>query len=1073
MILRTLRAATICSGFFLFALGRAHAADPAAASPAPPSPEPPKPAIATPAPSPTPTPGPPFSNMNWREIGPAAGGGRVAAVAGSASDVKLYYLGAAGGGVWRSRNSGQTWDPVFEKEGTAAIGAVTIDPTNNDIVWAGTGEANPRNDVSYGDGVYKSTDGGDTWTNVGLKETKYICRILVDPRNHNHVIVGALGDAFADNSQRGVYVTDDGGRTWKQTLAVGPESGASDIAMDARDPSILYAGIWKFQRRPWTFVSGGAEDGLYKSTDGGATWTKLEGHGLPASPTGRIGVAVAPSDGNRVYAVIESKEGVLWRSDDGGNNWTMVSNDSRVNARAFYFTHVEVDPKNPNKVYALSFETMMSTDAGKTFKAIAENVHSDFHAIWIAPDDPKRVILGEDGGYALTLDGGENWFFSLNVPIGQVYRVGLGNDDPYTVCAGYQDNNFWCGPSNSLDPSGIQNKYWIVTAGGDGTWGIPEPDDANWIWSSSQNGSLTVYNRVTQDQWSGQPYGQTGKESWEPSTSKYRFNWEAPLAFSPFRTPGGKVVAWYGGNVVFETSDRAHTWRAISPDLTRNIKAHQNPAGGPIVNDVSGAEYTDTLLDIEGSPLARGEIWVGTDDGLIQLTRDGGKHWRDVSPAGAVEFGRFSTVAPSTLVDGTAYAIEDSHEMGDSAPYAWVTHDFGKSWTKIVNGIPTGEWARTIRPDIRDRNIVYLGTEEGIWISFDGGTHWQSFKNDLPTVSVHDIRIQPKYDDLVIATHGRAVYVMDDVRPIQGLQQAVARGTTFFTPNTGTEWSLHENDEGTYTEYAASNPPYGVVLTFYQSAPQKNAPQLDILDAHGRVIRTVSGTHKVGGKDVSYVPNKTGLNRYTWDFNANGPVKWNGGEEFEQGPNSGPGVVPGDYSARLTLSGHAYLVHFKVAPDPRSQFAQADYQRSYDESMRQMARLSQLDTILNNLDDLKKAIDTATDTAKKTNNASLTATLSTGATARQTLFDTLAVHVRGEGTEDETKVHEDLLGAYFQSQALITPAIADFLSRIDAEYRAGVNRYNTFVTGQMPALSAALRQAGVKTVPTLTTVRAL
>ena len=1040
------------------------------ASPAPPLPAPAKP-VTTPSPSPTPSPGPPFGNMSWREIGPAGSGGRVAAVAGSATNTKLYYVGAAGGGVWKSSNSGQTWDAVFEKEGTAAIGAVTIDPTDDKTVWVGTGEANPRNDVSYGDGVYKTIDGGDTWTNVGLKASKYISRILVDPRNHNHVIVGALGDAFADSSDRGVYVTDDGGRTWKQTLNAGPESGASDLAMSAQNPSVVYAGIWKFQRRPWTFLSGGAEDGLYKSTDGGETWTKLEGHGLPAPPMGRIGLAVAPSDGNRVYALIESKEGVLWRSDDAGANWKMVSNDSLIDARPFYFSHIAVDPKNPNRVFAISFQVMLSTNAGETFKSTADQVHSDFHSIWIAPNDPSRIILGEDGGYVLTLDGGENWFFSANLPIGQAYRVGLGTDNPYTVCTGLQDNNGWCGPSNSLDPSGIQNKHWIASVGGDGTWGIPEPDDPNWIWSDAQDGALSIYNRVTQDNWSGQPYLTSGSETWTVGKSKYRFNWESPIAFAPWRPAGGGVIGWYGGNVVFQTTNRGKSWTTISPDLTRNIKSHQNPAGGPITNDVSGAEYTDTILDIEGSQLKRGEIWVGTDDGLVQLTRDGGKHWTNVTPSGAPEFGRFATVAPSTLVAGTAYAINDAHEMGDSAPYVYVTHDYGAHWTKIVNGLPLNEWARSVRPDIRDRNLIYLGTEEGIWISFDGGANWQSFKNDLPTVSVHDIRLQPQYDDLVIATHGRSVYIMDDVRPVQGLQQATSTGTWLFTPRDGYEWTLHENDEGTYTNYAADNPPYGVMLTFYQKEPQKGAPALDILDSHGRVIRRVSGTHKVGGKDEPYIANKAGLNRYTWDFTVNGPVKWKGGAlPFLDGPNNGPGVVPGTYAARMALSGHTYVVRFRVEPDPRSQFTQADYERSFNEAMRQMAHLSQLNSILNNLDDVKKSLDTALAASKKANNAALTAKLQDALTARQTLFDSLATNIRGEGTEDETRLHEDVLGAFFAAQGLITPMVENFLGRVDADYRGGIARYNTFVTGVVPGVNTALQQAGMKTLPAVKTV---
>ncbi len=562
-------------------------------------------------------------------------------------------------------------------------------------------------------------------------------------------------------------------------------------------------------------------------------------------------------------------------------------------------------------------------------------------------------------------------------------------------------------------------------------------------------------------------------ESWELSKSKYRFNWESPIAFATWRTASGKVIGWFGGNVIFQTTDRGKTWTVISPDLTRNLKSHQNPAGGPIVNDVSGAEYTDTILDIEASQRARGEIWVGTDDGLVQLSRDYGKHWRNVTPPGAPQYGRFATVAPSTLADGTIYAIEDDHEMGDNAPYVWVTHDFGESWTKIVNGLPAGEWARAVRPDIRDRNLVYLGTEQGIWISFDGGANWQSFKNDLPTVSVHDIRMQPREDDLVIATHGRSVYVMDDVGPIQELQRAIAGNTWLFTPRTAYEWTLHGNDEGTYTNYAADNPPNGVIITYYQRDAQKSAPKLEILDAHGRVIRSVAGTHKVGGKDEPYVPNKAGLNRYIWDFNVNGPVKWNGAAlDFLNGPNTGPGVVPGDYSVRMTLSGHTYVKYFHVAPDPRSQFTQADYQRTFDAAMRQMGYLSQVDTILNNLDSLKKALDTAADAAKKANNSTLTAQLQDALTARQTLFESLAVNVRGEGTEDESRLHEDLLGAYFQANGLITPAVTDLLARTDADYRAGVARYNTFVTSVLPGTNAALKAAGMKELPAIQTVDA-
>ncbi len=1000
--------------------------------------------------------------MEWREIGPAASGGRIAAVAGTDQDPYLYYAGTAGGGVWKTTNGGETWVPVFDREPIAAIGAVAIDPKDDDVVWVGTGESNPRNDVSYGDGVYKTTDGGKTWKNVGLKGTRYISRILIDPDNPNHVIVGALGDVFSDSHDRGVYVTWNGGKSWSQTLFVGPESGASDLAMDVQHPNVIYAGIWQFQRRPWTFTSGGADDGLYKSTDGGRTWTRLTGHGLPTGITGRIGLAVAPSDGNRVYALIESKEGLLWRSDDAGGTWTMVSDNTLVDQRPFYFTHVAVDPKNPNKVYAVSMMLSVSTDGGKTFKPIAQQVHVDYHAIWISPSNPNRIIVGEDGGYALTVDGGENWSSSLNMPIAQVYRIGTSNENPYTVCAGIQDNNAWCGPSNSLDPSGIMNKYWIVTAGGDGEWSVPDPTDPNWIWSDSENGALQIYNRVTQDGWFAQPYLLNGEESFDLARSKYRFNWESPIAFAPWNGH----IAWYGGDVVFQTTNRGRSWTVISPDLTRNIKAHQQPSGGPITHDVSGAEYSDTILDIEGSVLHRGEIWIGTDDGYVQMTLDGGRHWHNVTPAGAPEYGRFATVAPSTLQDGTVYAIEDDHYMGDNAPHAWVTHDFGRHWTSIVSGIPATEWARAIRPDIRNKNIVYLGTELGIYISFDGGAHWKPFRNNMPHVSVHDIRMQPQFDDLLLATHGRAVYVMDDVHPVQVLQRAVSHGTWLFKPRTSYEYTLHENDEGIYTRYAAANPPNGVIITFYQSKPQKAAPRIDILDDRGRILRTISGTHKMGGKELPNVPNETGLNRYVWDFTITGPVKYYGAAKDFRGPDSIIAVPPGQYAVRMTLDGHTYVRHFAVKPDPRSRFTQAEYEQTYALERHVQALFSSVDVMLNDLDAVRKTLAADASAAKKAGNGALATQIAAAQGAHDTLFNSLTANYQNDedSIEEPGKLREDLETAFFATSTLVTPPVTTFVRRVESEYAGGVARYNAYVRSLAP-LSAALKAAKLTPIP--------
>ncbi len=914
-----------------------------------------KPVKPTPSPSPTPTPGPAWSNAQWREIGPALPGGRVASVAGSATNPNLYYLGSAGGGVWKSGDGGETWQAVFEKEDVSAIGAVAIDPSNNETVWVGTGESNPRNDVSYGDGVYKSTDGGATFKRMGLDGTRHISRILIDPKDSNHVIVGALGDVFGPSQDRGVYVTNDGGKTWSKTLFVSDQSGASDLAMDVTHPNVIFAGIWHFKREPWTFTSGGTDDGLYRSTDGGKTWTHLTGHGLPAGITGRIGLAVAPSDGKRVYAEIESKSGILWRSDDGGENWTMTSNDTIVVQRPFYFSHIEVDPKDENRVYAVSFMLAVSKDGGKKFTAITPQVHVDYHSLWIAPNDPHRMIIGADGGIARTVDGGAHWFFDRNIPIGEVYHIGYSNENPYWVCGGWQDNNAWCGPNNSLDPSGLLNKYWVASAGGDGEWAVPDPVDPNWLWADSENGALTVYNKKTKDTIFAQPYLARALASYNISLAKYRFNWDSPIAFAPWNGH----IAWFGGNVIFQSTDHGVHWTVISPDLTRNIKAHQQPSGGPLVHDVSGAEYSDTILDIEGSRLAKGEIWSGADDGVIEVTRDSGKHWRNVTPPGVPPFGRVETVAPSTTHDGTAYANIDRHRSGDYKPYLFVTHDFGGHWSQITSGLPANQYVRAVRPDLHNSSLVYAGTENGIWISYNGGQSWHDFRNNMPTVSVRDIRIQPTWDDLLVATHGRALYIMDDLRALQRLTGAKNQPAFLVAPRTAYEYSLHSDDEGTYTDYAGNNPPYGATMTFFQPLPMKGAPQIQILDAHHNVIRTIKGTHKAGGKTVPNVSNNAGLNQFTWDFQVDGPVKWFGAAKGFKGPDEGPGVPPGTYYVRMNLAGKTYNERFVVKPDPRGLFTQAQYEQSYVFARKYTLEFSKVDAMLNALDSVKSRLTDA------------------------------------------------------------------------------------------------------------------
>lgn len=1007
-----------------------------------------------------------YANLTWRSIGPAVSGGRVAAVAGTPQDDQLYYIGTAGGGVWKSSNGGATWEPVFEKQSVAAIGAVAIDPTNERVVWAGTGEANPRNDVSFGDGLYVSTDAGKSWKRSGLAGVWSVSRIAIDPRNSRHIVVGAFGDPFKDSPNRGVYVTFDGGRSWTKTLYLSESSGASDVALDPRDPNVVYAGMWHFRRVPWTFTSGGADGGLFKSTDGGRTWKRLSGNGLPAGFTGRIGLAIAPSRPNRVFALIEAKGGILWRSDDAGAHWTMTSSDTLVDQRPFYFTHIAVDPRDPNHVYAVSEMLAESKDGGRKFTEIAKGVHVDYHAIWIDPTNSKRIMVGEDGGYALTNDL-EHWSFSRNLTIGQIYHVGLSDENPYQVCVAFQDNGGFCGPENSLDSEGILDRHWVDVVGGDGVWTVPDPVDPRYVWADLEDGALTVFDRKTEVSRFIRPYDSFPGSFLGPfdlRTVKYRFNWDSPIAFAPWST-GNTSVGWFGGNVIFQSTDRGETWKVISPDLTRNIKEHQAPSGGPLAKDVSGAEYSDTLLYIEGSAIDRGEIWAGTDDGYAQMTRNGtadDPQWRNVTPPGTPELARIETTAPSPLVAGTAYVVADNHRMGDYAPYVFVTHDYGATWEKIVNGLPPDQYVRTIRPDTKNQSLLYAGTEAGLWISFDAGAHWQDFRINLPPVSVRDIRIQPQFDDLVLATHGRDAWILDDLSSIQQLGNAAAAGVMLYPPRTAYEYHYHSNDLGIYTRFAGDNPPKGAIVDFYQNAPQKSPPTLQIVDSAGRVVRTVSGTHKVKGKEEPYVANKAGINRYVWDFTEDAPTKWYGAaKEDYQGPKTGPIVVPGVYGVRLTLGARTLQATIAVKGDPRDAWTQAQYQAGYDYARKYATVYGKIDQALNDMDAITKSLAAASKAGKA--DASLGDAIAAAQQQWTAVFGAFTANYKND--EDSIQrggsLRESIPRTGFGGQLPPTAAQLEFAQRFDAGYASAMQGYNSYVASLAP-LQTRLKSAGIK-----------
>jgi photosystem II stability/assembly factor-like uncharacterized protein len=1009
-------------------------------------------AAASAAPSPTPT--PPYNRVVFREVGPAVSGGRIASVTGVADDPKLYYLGTAGGGVWKSVNGGATWSPVFDKTGVSSIGAVAIDPKNHEIVWAGTGETNPRNDVSWGDGVYKSTDGGKTWANVGLAATHAIASIVIDPRDPNAVVVGALGDVFADSPERGVYRTADGGKTWSKTLFVGPRSGVSELVADPKNPDVLYAGIWQFQRKPWTFTSGGTEDGIWKSADGGRSWKRLGGPGFPQGMTGRIGLAVAPSNPRRIYALIESKDGILWRSDDAGASWTLMSKDTLVNQRPFYFSHVRVDPSNADHVYGVSEALSESKDGGKTFKEIADQVHVDYHDMWIAPNDPKRMIVGEDGGYAITLDGGSAWSFSRNLAIGQIYHVGYDDRTPYSICVGLQDNNGFCGPSNSLNPEGIIDESWDRVVGGDGQWAWPDPRDPNLVWTDLQTGRLSIYDRKTQRSTFVQPWRGVAQDDFSLDRAKYRYNWDAPIAFDPF----DPATTFFGANVVFATRDRGRNWTVISPDLTRNDKSHQQPAGGPLALDVSSAEFTGTLLDIEPSTKTRGEIWTGSDDGLVQLSRDGGKHWANVTPPGVAPDGRAEMIAPSPLVAGTAYAVIDRHLLADYAAHVFVTHDWGAHWTRIGDGLPA-QSARAIRPDARNPQLVYLGLENSFWLSYDGGAHWRKPALGLPPVATYDIRVQPRWNDLILATHGRSAWILDDLTPLQELPQAEAAGAMLFQPRTAYQFSTRSNDEGLYTRYGARNPPAGVMLTFYQAKPAAAAPEIEILDAAGHVVRHIRGTVRQGEREVPAVTNFTGLNRLSWDMREDGPVRWAAAarEEF-RGPRVGAQVVPGTYTARTVLAGRTLSKTFRVEPDPRVHFTAAEYRAAYAFSKRHFDEYSRLNDALNRLD----AYAASSNERAKGASAELAAALH----GVRTKALELRARLTADYANDEDfiqrpgRIREDMSGVLFAAGSPPTAATLNYAARVDSAFAEVMRDVAAFERDDVARANAALAAAG-------------
>ncbi len=883
----------------------------------------------------------PFTGLSYRQIGPAISGGRSSAVAGSDRDPALYYAGGAGGGVFKSTDGGASWVPVFDKQPVAPIGAIAIAPQDDRDVWVGTGESNPRNTVESGGGVFHSTDGGKHWQRIDLEGSAHVSAINIDPRDRRTVVVGALGRVSSDSTERGIFITRDGGAHWQRTLYAGPSSGVSSLVRVPGRPSTLFAGMWQIRRLPWRLDSGGPAGGIYRSDDGGATWRKLTGNGLPSGLTGRIGLAAGARQ--RLYALIQSREGDLWRSDNGGVTWRKMPHSPFLGARSFYFSSIYVNPANPDRLINVSLVLSMSTNGGRSFQAISKGAGWDYHSIWWSADG-KRIINGNDEGVILSSDGGANFWQPYDVPIAQPYHVGFDRRVPYyRVCVGLQDDNSWCGPSTSDSYIGVMNRDWYQVGPGDGMWALFDPKDPSYIWStstSSDTGQVYLFNEGTKQIYEVSPDAESNGET-APRNLRYRWNWDSPLAF----TSDGKALL--GGNVVFESGDRGQNWTVISPDLTRNDPSKQGNSGGPIGNDLSGAENYDTILYIATTPLDDAMIWVTTDDGLVQVTRDRGSHWTNVSPPESLvpPWGRIMGLDAGRSAAGTAFIAVERHLLGDDRPYLLRTDDYGAHWHSISGNLPPNQFARSIRQDPRNGNVLYAGTNRGIWITMDGGGHWQSLRLNAPATAIYDLEIQPDANDLVVASHGRGVWILDDLTPLQQWARTQAGSVALFTPRDAYrmwQWApvnTFPDPPVPPNEFVGPNAPYGAIVTYYLPRSAKSVA-LEIVDARGTVVR------KLESKDV---PKRIGLNRASWDLHENGPAKWNGTFKGNEGPDEGAEVLPGAYTVRLTVAGTATTVPVTVKADPRDP-AVSRYQERYDFMTTLYRDLGTIDTLLNQID---------------------------------------------------------------------------------------------------------------------------
>jgi photosystem II stability/assembly factor-like uncharacterized protein len=897
-----------------------------------------------------------LKNLKWRSIGPYRGG-RVAAVAGVASEEFTYYFGATGGGVWKTIDGGDTWRPITDGQiGTGSVGAIAVAESDPNVIYLGMGERTVRGNVSHGDGIYKSTDAGNTWKHIGLKDSRHIFRVRIHPKNPDIVYVAALGHLFGDNTERGIFRSTDGGKNWTRILYRNEKTGATDLIIDPVNANILYAGLWEVRRTPYSLESGGKGSGLFKSTDAGDTWTELtQNKGLPKTIIGNIGVTVSPVNHDRVWAIVEAEEGGVFRSDDAGKTWVRVNEDRNLRQRAWYYSRIYADPKNLDTVYVLNVQFHKSNDGGKSFSTISVP-HGDNHDLWIDPNNSLRMIYGDDGGASVSFNGGKTWT-EQDQATAQFYRVTVDNDFPYNIYGAQQDNSTVKIASRTNGGS-IDRRSWYAIGGGESGWIAPHPKNSNIVFAGSYDGFFTRYDHITGQTrdisiWPDNPMG-AGAEA-----LKYRFQWNFPILFSPHDSS----TIYAAANVLFKSTNEGDSWQEISPDLTRNDKSRQGPSGGQITKDNTSVEYYDTIFAAMESSIQKDLIWVGSDDGLVHITQDGGKNWQNVTPKDLPEWIQINSLEASPHSAAKAYIAGTMYKSDDFRPYLYKTSDYGKTWKKIVKGIADQAFTRVIREDPNRPGLLYAGTELGVYVSFNDGEDWQPLQLNLPVVPITDLVIHKREKDLIAATQGRSFWIIDDLTVLHQISDEIAKADYYLFKPEDPYRMAGFAPQLQPTATVGENAPNGAVINYYFKNKPDAKVKLEFFDSKGSLLKTFIGKDKDSEEKKDDDPNKLdnftyqqGLNRFIWNLRVENPTKF-AGMILWGGTPAGPRVVPSNYQVKLSVGDKTFTQNFELKKDPRHTSTQEDFQEQFDLLTKISNKINESHLAIIQIREVKKQLD--------------------------------------------------------------------------------------------------------------------